>query len=87
MVFRAIGDSMGDAGIRHDDILYVKPVSDSRSANGRIVVCKLEGALFIGKLVTTGRGIRLEAGHGQSIDPDTAPFELLGVVVAHLGAL
>ena len=88
MAFRAIGDAMADEGIRDGDILYVKPVSDPRTVNGRIVVCRVEGALFARKLIATGRNVRLQAGSSyMSVSPDTAGFEILGVVVAHLGEL
>jgi SOS-response transcriptional repressor LexA len=62
----------------------VKPGTDIRSADGRLVVCRIDGAIFARKLVATARGIRLQAGGDSLIVPDAAEFELIGVVVAHL---
>jgi SOS-response transcriptional repressor LexA len=88
MVFRTIGDSMAEEGIRNGDVLYVKPISDVRSVIGRIIVCRFDGSLFVRKLTATGRGIRLQTGSGSYlIVTDTAAFEILGVVIAHLGEL
>jgi SOS-response transcriptional repressor LexA/DNA-binding Xre family transcriptional regulator len=85
--YRAIGESMAEEGIRDGDILYVRPTADVRTANGRIIVARIEGALVVRKLVATGRGIRLQAG-GRSLNiPDPTTFEILGIVVAHLGDL
>jgi len=84
LAFRAIGDALTSEGIRDGDILYIKPASDIRNADGRLVVCRVDGVALVRKLVITGRGIRLQAGSSSTSVPDTATFELIGVVVAHL---
>jgi transcriptional regulator with XRE-family HTH domain len=84
LVFRANGDTVVAEGIRDGDILYVKPASDIRTADGRLVVCRVDGATLVRKLIATGRGIRLQTGSSSLSVPDTADFELVGVVVAHL---
>lgn len=84
LVFRAIGDVLIAEGIRDGDILYVKPASDVRNADGRLAVCRVEGATLVRKLIATGRGIRLQAGSSSTTVPDPAVFELVGVVIAHL---
>jgi SOS-response transcriptional repressor LexA len=87
LVFRMLGDAMTEEGIREGDILYVQPTSNIRAAAGRIVVCRLDGALLIRKLLTTGRGFRLQSGDTSVAVSDTEAFELLGIVVAHLGEM
>lgn len=90
MAVRAIGGSLEDEGIRDGTIVYIKPVASPRIADGRIVLCRVNGAMLLRKLVLTGRSIRLLAG---SEDRDyvtvseTDSFELLGVAVAHLGEI
>jgi transcriptional regulator with XRE-family HTH domain len=84
LVFRATGDVLSHEGIRDGDILYVKPASDIRDADGRLVVCRVDGATLTRKLVATGRGIRLQAGNSSLSVPDEAEFELVGIVIAHL---
>jgi SOS-response transcriptional repressor LexA len=90
LVFRAVGDSMAEEGIRDGDVLYVKPVHDFHAANGRMIVCRLDAALLVRKLVITGRSTRLQSGGGGSnyinVTDDRA-FELIGVVVAHLAEM
>lgn len=84
VAFRAVGDALSHEGIRDGDILYVRPTSDIRSADGRLVVCRVHGATIVRRLVATGRGIRLQAGGSSTSVHDATGFELVGIVVAHL---
>jgi transcriptional regulator with XRE-family HTH domain len=88
LIFRAAGDSMAEEGIRSGDILYVKPATDVRAAAGRIVVGRFGEALLLRKLIITGRSMRLQSGGGNYLNvPDASSFELIGVVVGHLGEM
>lgn len=88
LVLRVMGDWMAEEGIRNGDILYVKPTSDLRSAHGRIVACRLGESSLVRRLMMTGRSIRLQSGDGSYIVVSEGdPFELIGIVVAHMGEL
>jgi transcriptional regulator with XRE-family HTH domain len=88
LVFRAIGDSMAEESIRDGDILYVKPTNDIRAADGRIVVCRLDGTLLLRKLMITGRSTRLQSGGGGYVNvSDSNSIEIIGVVVGHLAEM
>lgn len=86
LAFRATGAALADEGIRDGDILYVKPTADTRAVSGRIVICRASGSLMIGRLRIAGTKIRLERGNDHLTVSD-APFELVGMVVAHLGEI
>lgn len=87
MVFRVIGDSLAEEGIRDGDILYVRPASDVRASSGHLVICRVDDAVFARKLVATARGIRLHSRSSFLSVSTTETFELIGVVVAHLAEL
>lgn len=84
LAFRVAGDALVAEGIKAGDVLYVKPGTEIRTADGRLTVCRVDGATLVRKLIATARGIRLQAGGGSMSVPDAAEFELVGVVVAHL---
>lgn len=88
-VFKAEGDSMTGIGITHRDILFVRPESDPRAANGKVVVCRVAGSDYV-KILRLKRGrIQLvsanERYEPREIDEDVDDFELIGVVVGRSG--
>lgn len=85
LAFRTVGDSLSHEGIRDGDVLYVKPASSVRGANEQLVICRVDGTLRARKLVATERGVRLQAGGSSIAVPPDAEFELIGIIVAHLG--
>jgi len=90
LAFEASGDSMIDAGIADRDVLFVKPSRSLREANGRVIVCRIDGAEYVKLLDLRGSRIRLLSRNDQHPDievPDTSRFELIGVVVGRTGAL
>jgi SOS-response transcriptional repressor LexA len=89
VVYRAIGDSMIDAGITEHDLLFVKPERDARAAHGRIVICRLNGAEYAKQLEVAGSHLRLLSRNPRygtiEIDDDADDFRLIGVVVGRSG--
>jgi transcriptional regulator with XRE-family HTH domain len=88
-VFKAEGDSMTGIGITDRDILFVRPESDPRAANGKVVVCRVAGSEYV-KLLQIKRGrIHLvsanERYEPRVVDEDVDHFELIGVVVGRSG--
>jgi transcriptional regulator with XRE-family HTH domain len=88
-VFKAEGDSMIDIGITDRDILFVRPESDPRAANGKVVVCRVAGSEYVKILkITRGRVQLLSANERYDprvVDEETDDFELIGVVVGRSG--
>jgi len=88
--YEASGDSMIGAGIADRDVLFVKPTRSTREANGRVVVCRFDGAEYVKVLDLRGNGIRLLSRNDQhpAIDiVENDRFELIGIVVGRSGAL
>lgn len=51
--------------------------------NGQIIVCYIDNALFVRKLIAIGRSIRLHAGAAYlTVSPETSTIEVLSIVVA-----
>ncbi|MFP5246981.1 MAG: LexA family protein [Thermoanaerobaculia bacterium] len=84
-VFRTRGDSMINAGILEGDILFVRKTRNHRFANGRIVVCRLNGTFTVKRLQMTNDAIHLiseKTGERVVIvNEDAESFSLIGVVV------
>jgi transcriptional regulator with XRE-family HTH domain len=88
-VFKAEGDSMTGAGITNRDILFVRPESDPRAANGKVVVCRVAGSEYV-KILKINRGrIHLVSANERYdprvVDEEVDNFELIGVVVGRSG--
>ncbi|MEA2463052.1 MAG: repressor LexA [Acidobacteriota bacterium] len=88
-VFKAEGDSMTGIGITDRDILFVRPESDPRAANGKVVVCRVAGSEYV-KILKINRGrIHLlsanERYDSRVVDEEADNFELIGVVVGRSG--
>jgi len=89
MVYRALGDSMIDAGIADGDLLFVKPEPDERTAHGHIVVCCLGGSEYTKQLEISAGRIRLLSRNPRygaiEIDEDMDDFRLIGIVIGRSG--
>jgi transcriptional regulator with XRE-family HTH domain len=88
-VFKAEGDSMTGIGITDRDILFVRPESDARAANGKVVVCRVAGSEYV-KILRINRGrIHLVSANERYgprvVDEEVDNFELIGVVVGRSG--
>ena len=88
-VFKAEGDSMIGIGITDRDILFVRPETDLRAANGKVVVCRVAGSEYV-KILRMIRGrIHLisanERYEPRVVDEEVDEFELAGVVVGRSG--
>lgn len=88
-VFKAEGDSMIAVGITNRDILFVRPETDPRAANGKVVVCRVAGSEYVKILrITRGRIVLVSANdryEPRVIDEEVDNFELIGVVVGRSG--
>jgi hypothetical protein len=90
LAYEAAGDSMIGAGIADRDILFVKPARGTREANGRVVVCRVDGAEYVKVLDMRAGRIRL-LSRNDRYPPieiaETSRFELVGIVVGRTGPL
>lgn len=90
LAFEASGDSMIGAGIADRDLLFVKPTRSTREAAGRVVVCRVDNAIYARVLDVRAGRIRLLSRNDRhpSIDVDAASqFELIGIVVGRTGPI
>jgi len=78
------------AGIADRDLLFVKPTRSTREANGRVVVCRIDGAEYVRVLDLRSGRVRL-LSRNERIAPieiaETSRFELIGIVVGRTGAV
>jgi SOS-response transcriptional repressor LexA len=80
---------MTGIGITDRDILFVRPESDPRVANGKVVVCRVAGSEYV-KILKIHRGrIHLVSANERYgprvVDEEVDNFELIGVVVGRSG--
>ena len=86
-VFRTRGDSMIDAGIFENDILFVRKTTNPRVAKGRIIVGRLNGTFTVKRLrIDKGVTTLVSERRGQPevtilSDDDAQRFRLIGIVV------
>ena len=88
LVFRAVGDSMIEAGILDGDLLFVAPVRKIREAARNIVVCNVAGTTLVKRLDLRAGRIRLVSRNERyaAIDVnDEDDFHLTGIVVGRMG--
>lgn len=86
LVFRAIGTSMADAGIAEGDLVFVKPIREIHSADGALVVCRLDAAEYLKQLELRGSCVRLLSRNERYTPIDVGDdddFSLIGIVVGH----
>lgn len=90
LVFRAVGDSMIEAGILDGDLLFVAPTRAIRDAAKHVVVCRLAGVALVKQLQLRAGRIGLISCNARYAPIDVAQesdFQLLGIVIGRLGSL
>ncbi|MGZ5433682.1 MAG: S24 family peptidase [Thermoanaerobaculia bacterium] len=84
-VFVTRGDSMIDAGIFEGDILFVRKTRNAAAANGRLVVCRLDGTFTVKRLGIENGVITLFSENRRhppvTINEDAERYAQIGVVV------
>ena len=86
---RALGDSMIGAGIVDGDRLYLVTYEETQAPPiGRIVACRIGGALFV-KRLSTAKGHLLLLSADPRYRPIVVdePYEILGIVIGRVGRL
>lgn len=82
--FRVLTDAMIEAGILQGSILYTRTTQDLASADGEVIVCMLNGTLYLKRLDLRGQQTTLESTNPRyptlTVDRDDQ-FTLSGVVV------
>lgn len=83
------GDSMIDALIGPNDLVFVRPESNLKAADGEIVIARVNGDEYIKVLDLSGGQIALLSENpkydAMVIDEDHDRFEIVGVVVGRSG--
>lgn len=90
LVYEAAGDSMIGAGIADRDLLFIKPIRSTREAAGRIVICRVDDVVYVRVLDVRAGRVRLLSRNERYAPievPESAGFELIGVVVGKTGAI
>ncbi|HEV2718601.1 MAG TPA: S24 family peptidase [Thermoanaerobaculia bacterium] len=90
LIYKAEGDSMIDVGITDRDLLFVKPLTEPREADGRLVICLVGGSEYVKQLDLSRNHIRLLSRNGEKyapmdVDEDADNFQLIGVVIGRSG--
>lgn len=84
-VARVVGDSMeGPGGFRDGELVFLKPTQSRRTATGKVVVCRLDDAIFLKQLTGTGRRatlVSINPAHDPIEIDDANRVEIYGVVV------
>jgi SOS-response transcriptional repressor LexA len=85
-VYRVLGDSLAHAGVLDGDLAYVRPTARVRDVVGSLVVARLNGELYLKRLMVAERGVVLLASAADRFEPivigGADRFALLGEVVA-----
>lgn len=88
LVYKACDDSMLDAGIAADDLLFVQPEDDVAAAAGRVVICRVDNADYVRRLEVDAEEIRLLAPDDMdSIEVAGHELTLIGIVIARAGEI
>jgi len=89
IVRKVEGDSMAGALIGDNDLVFVRPTSDVRSADGEIVVAEVAGSEYVKVLDLSEGRIRLLSMNPEYdpmiVNEDSESFRLIGVVVGRSG--
>lgn len=86
--YQITDDSMQGAAIADGDLLVIEPAPDLSDAAGRVVICRVNGALFAKQLEIRSGGIRLLSANDRyaPMPLREEDLELIGVVVTRTGA-
>src|SRR5438309_8473106 len=82
--YRAQGDSMTDAAILDGDLLYVRKIRSGDDAEGKIVVCKVDGSIYVKRYFFRHRRPELHSenrAYSPMIVDASQRFEIIGIVV------
>lgn len=81
--FKVTTDAMIGAGILDGDVVYVRPAADVPAADGEVIACRLDGALYVKRLDLRG-GHTVLVSENPRYPPVTVRendnFLLIGVV-------
>lgn len=83
--FKVTTDAMIGAGVLDGDIVFVSPIVDLAAAEGEIVVCRLDGTLYLKRLEVRGRQTALVSANPRYPDVivrESDNFVMIGVVTA-----
>ena len=84
--YQVATDAMIGVGILEGSVIFVRPTVHEDAAEGQIVVCRLNGALYLKRLTLRGREQLLESANPRYpplIVGKSDKFTLVGVVVGH----
>jgi transcriptional regulator with XRE-family HTH domain len=82
--FAVLTDTMIGAGILEGSVIYVRPTIDLKTADGRIILCALNGTWYLKRLHVRARRKVLESEnprHPTLVVTDDDDFRLIGIVV------
>jgi SOS-response transcriptional repressor LexA len=82
--YRVLTDSMIGIGILQGAVVYVRPTIDVAAADGEIIICMLNGTLYLKRLDLRGRTKSLESANPRYpalLVTDSDTFALAGIVV------
>jgi repressor LexA len=82
--YEAAGDSMIDAAILDGDVLYLRKAHNFADAEGEIVVCSVDGSIYVKRFFFRNRRPELRSEnrtYGPMIIDRSQRFEIIGVVI------
>lgn len=82
--YEAVGDSMIDAAIIEGDVLYLRKARNREDAEGEIVVCSVDGSIYVKRFFYRNRRSELRSEnriYGPMIIDLSQRFEIIGVVI------
>lgn len=82
--YRAVGDSMIDAAIVDGDLLYLRKAYSRTDAEGKIVVCNVNGSIYVKRFFYRNRRPELHSenrSYRPMIIDASQAFEIVGIVV------
>lgn len=83
--YRVIGDSLARAGLLDGDLVHVRPAERARDVAGALVVARLNGSLYLKRLMVATGGVIVLRSAADGYEPIVIrradAFTLLGEVV------
>lgn len=85
LAYEVDGDSMIGVGIFHGGVLFVRPTIDVAALDGKIAICKLNGADYVKRVDTRSGRILLHSENpryeAMPVDEDADDFRAIGEVI------
>lgn len=81
--YQAVGDSMIEAAILDGDLLYLRKARRREDAEGEIVVCTVDGSIYVKRFFFRNRRPELRSenrAYGPMIIDNSQRFEITGIV-------